>query len=97
MLCISLSVLLYFFRLVIVLSVLILYTDSDYYFGIYKLFLPIILLLVVRTPRVHWYLIKQQIYLVLIDEIIIKKTPFHSYVIAYIYPNQFEYLDHTYI
>ena len=38
MFCRSLFVLLYFFLLVIVLSVLLRYTDSDYPFGIYKLF-----------------------------------------------------------
>jgi hypothetical protein len=38
MLCRSLFVLLYFFLLAIVLSALLLYTDSDYAFGIFKLF-----------------------------------------------------------
>ena len=37
--CRSLFVLLYFFLLAIVLSVLLRYTDSDYPFGIFKLFL----------------------------------------------------------
>ena len=39
MLCRSLFVLLYFFLLVNVLSVLLRLTDSDYPFGIFKLFL----------------------------------------------------------
>ena len=39
MFCRSLFVLLYFFFLAIVLSVLLRYTDSDYPFGIFKLFL----------------------------------------------------------
>jgi hypothetical protein len=42
MLCRSLFVLLYFFFLAIVLSVLLRYTDSDYPFGIFKLFLYLI-------------------------------------------------------
>jgi hypothetical protein len=43
MFCRSLFVLVYFFFLAIVLSVLLRYTDSDYPFGIFKLFLIIIL------------------------------------------------------
>jgi hypothetical protein len=39
MFCRSLFVLLYFFPLAIVLSVLLRYTDSDYPFGIFKFFL----------------------------------------------------------
>jgi hypothetical protein len=39
MFCRSLFVLLYFFLLAIVLSVILRYTDSDYPFGIFKLFL----------------------------------------------------------
>ena len=39
MFCISLFILLYFFFFAIVLSVLLRYTDSDYSFGIFKLFL----------------------------------------------------------
>jgi hypothetical protein len=39
MFCRSLFVLLYFFCLAIVLSVLLRFTDSDYLFGIFKLFL----------------------------------------------------------
>ena len=39
MFCWSLFVLLYFFLLAIVFSVLLRYTDSDYPFGIFKLFL----------------------------------------------------------
>ena len=38
MVCLSLFALLYFFPLAIVLSVLFRYTDSDYLFGIFKLF-----------------------------------------------------------
>ena len=42
MFCKSLFVLLYFFLLFIVLSVLLQYTDSDYPFGICKLFLEVL-------------------------------------------------------
>ena len=52
--CRSLFVLLYFFFfLVIVLSVLLRYTDSDYPFGIFKLFLLKIEIKYVRIPYFH--------------------------------------------
>ena len=45
MFCRMLFVLLYFFLLAIVLPVLFRYTDSDYPFGIFKLFLKLVFLI----------------------------------------------------
>ena len=47
--CRSLFVLLYFFRLAIVWSVLLRYTDSDYPFGIFKLLFAITILIIDLT------------------------------------------------
>jgi len=49
MFCRSLFVLLYFFHLAIVLSVLLRFTNSDYPFGIFKLFF------MQTVYMVYWY------------------------------------------
>ena len=58
--CRSLFVLLYFFFLAIVLSVLLRYTDSDYPFGIFKLFSWLITGFVIIVAR-HVSLVEQEL------------------------------------
>ena len=60
----SLFVLLYFFRLAIVLPVLLRYTDSDYPFGIFKLFLSI----------GYWYNIAEKYVVHNLSELVIQST-----------------------